>query len=253
MVKFTASGGFRRGLLDGAHPSAFFVCASVALGILGSSPQASAAIQKARFDAFRPEDGDVLNFVIHYDDSTLTSSAVGSLCGPDPSAPNLPAPPPINLSSPVGCYVQNTSNGYLSGPVSPAFQGYQIVDISGTYYDKIEDETFNVRGFYSGASFEGGVAPTIPHYASDNLFDPNSLLNAISSGGFVVATDNPDYQYQLFLDKATGEYAGCGSGPCRRVIRTVPGPLPVLGALAAFGFSRKVRRRSQLHQVSRAQ
>lgn len=252
MVKFTASGGFRRGLLGGARPSALFVGASVALGILGSSPQASAAIQKARFDGFRPDDGDVLNFVIHYDDSALITSAVGPLCGPDPTAPTLP-PLPINLSSPVGCYVQNTSNGYLSGPVSPGFQGYKIVDITGTYYDKIENETFNVRGFYSGASFEGGVDPTIPHYASDNLFDPNSLLNAISSGGLVVATDNSDYQYQLFLDKATGEYAGCGSGPCRRVIRMVPGPLPVLGAFAAFGFSRKVRRRSQLRQVSCAQ
>jgi hypothetical protein len=253
MAQIIAFGGFCRGRRAVAGRSALLVSASLAFGVLGASPHASAAIQKARFDAVRPADGDVLNFVIHYDDSSLISSAVGPLCGADPSAPSLPAPPPINLSSPLGCYVQNTSNGYLAGPVSPAFQGYQIVDVTGTYYDKVEDETFNVRGFYSGASFEGGIIPTIPHYASDNLFDPGSLLNAISSGGLVVATDNPAYQYHLFLDKETGGYAGCGSGPCRTVIRTVPGPLPVVGALAAFGFSRKVRRRSELRQVSRAQ
>ena len=74
----------------------------------------------------------------------------------------------------------------------------------------------------------------------------------LSGGGIVLATDNPAYQVHLFLDPATGNCGGCGSGTCKQVQR-VPGPLPVVGALAAFGFSRKVRRRGQLRQVSRAQ
>lgn len=232
MAKTIASGTFCRRLRVGILQSVFFVGTSIGLGFFAASPPASAAIQTSRFDAFRPEDGDVLNFVIHYDDSSLIASSVTSLCGSDPTA--QPAP---------GCYVQNTANGYLPGPVSPLFQGYQIVNVTGTYYDKVEDETFTVLGLYQEESFEGGIMPTIPHYASDNLFDPAALFSAISSGGFVVETDNLAYQYHLFINKETGEYAGCGSGPCRKVVRMVPGPLPLVGAMAAFGFGRKMRRR----------
>ena len=92
----------------------------------------------------------------------------------------------------------------------------------------------------------------MPHYGSDNLFDPVSMDRNLSGGGIVLATDNPAYQIHLFLDPVTGNCGGCGSGTCEQVQR-VPGPLPVVGALAAFGFSRKVRRLGQLRQVSRAQ
>ncbi len=44
-------------------------------------------------------------------------------------------------------------------------------------------------------------------------------------------TTNPD-SYQLIINSS--------SGP---VSEAVPGPLPVLGAAAAFGFSRKLRKR----------
>lgn len=210
-----------------------------------ASPQAFAAIKTVAFNAVRPDDGDLLNFRIAYDDAALIPSAVGALCGPDPTPTPGTTPPPSS-----GCYVQNTSNGYLPGPVAPSFQGYEIVKVTGTYYDKVENKTFNVTGLYSPSSFEGGVGSPIPHYASDNLFDPAlAASNAISAGGLVVATDNPAYQYHLFWDAAGNDYAGCGSGTCKRVQR-VPGPLPVAGALAAFGFSRKLRRRAGLRDTS---
>jgi len=100
-------------------------------------------------------------------------------------------------------------------------------------------------GLYAAGSFEGGVEKAIDHYVSDNLFNPNAYGAALSSGGIVVSTDNPRYQYHLFIDKATGDYAGCGSGTCRAVTRDVPGPIPLLGAFAAFGYSRKLRKRLQ--------
>ena len=220
----------RPGLVAGA-----VLAGTAALGSLIASSPAMAAIQSVRFDGFRASDGDILNFVIHYDDSALVTSSVASLCGPDPSA--SPAP---------GCYVQNTSNGYISGVVSPPFTGYQIVDVTGTYYDKIEDKTFNVLGLYAAGSFEGGIPPAIPHYASDNLFAVNVVNGALSGGGIVVSTDNPAYQYHLFTDPVTGDYAGCGSGTCKKVTRMVPGPLPLVGAAAAFGLSRRLRRRMQV-------
>lgn len=247
MVDVIGFVGFCRGRRAVARPSVLLVSASLAIGVLGASSQALAAIQTQKFNAVRPKDGDLLNFEIHYDDSADFTSSVGALCGPDPSPPlPVPNPPPSS-----GCYVQNTSNGYLPGPVSPSFTGYKIVNVTGTYYDKVDDETFNVTGLFSEGSFEGGVGLAIPHYASDNLFDPVSMDQKLSGGGIVLATDNPAYQYHLFLDPVTRGYAGCGSGTCKQVQR-VPGPLPVVGALAAFGFSRKVRRRSQLRQVSRA-
>lgn len=106
-----------------------------------ASPQAFAAIKTVTFNAVRPDDGDLLNFRIAYDDAALIPSAVSALCGPDPTPAPGTTPPPSS-----GCYMQNTSNRYLPGPVAPSFQGYEIVKVTGTYYDKVENKTFNEPG-----------------------------------------------------------------------------------------------------------
>jgi hypothetical protein len=78
----------------------------------------------------------------------------------------------------------------------------------------------------------------------------------LSQGGFVILTDDPKHQYQLFSNPGItditkkGELAGCGSGTCLKVTpRPAPAPLPILGAAAAFGASRKLRRRMKVIKV----
>jgi len=59
------------------------------------------------------------------------------------------------------------------------------------------------------------------------------------------------YNYQLFSDSSKGgELAGCGSGTCQKTVFTVPGPLPLLGVGAAFGYSRTLRKRIKRGQAA---
>jgi len=122
----------------------------------------------------------------------------------------------------------------------------------------------------------GGGYPTdlIAHDIPDDLWNPgreglgfsatpsllsSALDNYIPFGGFgfdvyKVGTTTFDEPYQIFTvsnpstsgnftDFGAGDYAGC-PGSCRgAVVNPVPGPLPLLGVGAAFGFSRRIRSR----------
>lgn len=150
------------------------------------------------------------------------------------------------------------------------FTGNPITNITGSITEP--DGTIrNVLGIANVGSFEGGVlkpdAALIQHYISDNLIDPkflfagqhDSLLagKGLSQGGFVILTDDPEHQYQLFsnpgITGTMGELAGCGSGTCLKVTpRSAPAPLPILGAAAAFGSLRKLRKFSGLLKTNLA-
>jgi hypothetical protein len=125
------------------------------------------------------------------------------------------------------------------------------------------DQLFNPRGL--GLGFD----PTEFDYskpAAFTSFPADALDNYFSFGGITfdighLATPG-DYTtpfefvepYQLFTvpyastSAATGEpliaggYAGC-PGSCRGAVIQTPGPLPLLGIGAAFGFSRNLRKR----------
>ena len=111
----------------------------------------------------------------------------------------------------------------------------------------IPNDLWNPR-FVSGAGFT--ATPSLPSTALDNY---------VSFGGFgfdvyEVGTTIFDEPYQIFTvskpstsgnftDFGAGDYAGC-PGSCRgAVVNPVPGPLPLLGVGAAFGFSRNLRKR----------
>ena len=110
----------------------------------------------------------------------------------------------------------------------------------------IPDDLWNPGGIGAGFS----ATPSLPTSALDNY---------VSFGGFgfdvyEVGTTTFDEPYQIFTvskqsttgnftDFGVGDYAGC-PGSCRgAVVNPVPGPLPLLGVGAAFGFSRNLRKR----------
>ena len=112
----------------------------------------------------------------------------------------------------------------------------------------IPDDLWNPGG--EGAGFSGTGTPSLPSSALDNF---------VSFGGFGfdvyhVGTTDFDEPYQIFTVSKQptsgnfqtllpGDYAGCPGSCVGAKINQVPGPLPLLGAGAAFGFSRNLRKR----------
>ncbi len=95
----------------------------------------------------------------------------------------------------------------------------------------------------SGIIINGlGVGSTASSFLTANVITP---ANGATNGGFVeTAADFAAFETAI-TNKLIRE-VGPGPGD------SVPGPLPVLGAAAAFGFSRKLRRRintANLHQA----
>jgi hypothetical protein len=254
---------------------------ALAGGALLHGHGAEAALVTKFFKGDRTDKLDFQLFVT-YDDSTLYTV-------PKPIA----GPPAIGLPPGAGtqcsltdttkssyangdCYV-NTDGQPNENPPKPGqtalaswednispFTGYLITSVSGKIIEPEPDgSVYNVLGLAKIGSFEGGIPPFIQHYFSDNLINPEFLFTeqddslvagkGLSQGGFVIITDDPDYQYQLFSDRSTGELAGCGSGTCREVTpRPAPAPLPILGAAAAFGSLRKLRNLSALLKTNLA-
>jgi hypothetical protein len=128
-------------------------------------------------------------------------------------------------------------------------------------------------GVFNYAYNGGYPIDLIAHALPDDLWNPggeslgftstslpsSALDNSVSFGGFAfdvfdAGTSTFDEPYQIFTVSvqstsgnftgfAPGDYAGC-PGSCRgAVVNPVPSPLPLLGAGAAFGFSRKLRKR----------
>ena len=110
----------------------------------------------------------------------------------------------------------------------------------------IPDDLWNPGG--EGAGFSATLS-----------LPPSALDNHVSFGGFgfdvyEVGTTTFDEPYQIFTVSmpstdgyftgfGAGDYAGC-PGSCRGAkVNPVPGPLPLLGVGAAFGFSRNLRKR----------
>ncbi len=88
-----------------------------------------------------------------------------------------------------------------------------------------------------------GIGSNASTFLSNNVITP---ANAPAKAGFVeTADDFGDFQ-RAITEKLIREV-----NPTPGPTDSVPGPLPVLGAAAAFGFSRKLRRRihtANLHQ-----
>lgn len=255
---------------------------AVVAGILGSALQANAAIQSKGMSLSRP-DGDLIDLLIYYDDAAqFTISNLGAYSATRPAAAtNLPGPFRDTTSLPVAIpgYDPNGFTGYaITGVTGRYFdfdenEWYDVKSIcpsgsfpppptghisSSTTFPGCDPAAFGspadaTNGLFSEGSYTEGKPPLIAHTLSDNLFRPDLvdqkvLKGIFSTGGIVFNTsfiDEPGgYNYQLFSDAANDyELAGCGSGTCQKTIFAVPGPLPLLGVGAAFGYSRTLRKR----------
>jgi len=250
---------------------------AVVAGVLGSALQSNAAIQSKGMQLQRP-DGDQLDLTIYYDDAahfTINSAGIYSATRPA-AATNLPgAFIDTTTAAPIPTYDPNGFTGYaITGVTGRYFESghnewYDVKSIcpSGSFpppptghisFPGCGPAAFGSpadasNGLFSEGSYTEGIPTPIAHTLSDNLFRPDLvdqkvLKGIFSTGGIVFNTsfiDEPNgYNYQLFSD-ATKDYelAGCGSGTCEKTTFRVPGPLPLLGVGAAFGYSRTLRKR----------
>jgi hypothetical protein len=110
----------------------------------------------------------------------------------------------------------------------------------------LPDDLWNPGG--QGLGFSS--TPSLPSSALDNY---------VSFGGFAfdvfkAGTSDFDEPYQIFTVSkqptsgdftglVPGDYAGCPGSCVSARVNPVPGPVPLLGVGAAFGFSRKLRKR----------
>ncbi|MFN6351765.1 MAG: hypothetical protein ACK40D_02675 [Cyanobacteriota bacterium] len=222
-------------------------------------PATQAASVTKYFEGGR-DDNTTFSLYITYDDAiTKTVPTDAGMDGPIP--PGGTYGTQCNMMDTVGpyangnCYINTDGDGSGNGqqPIAPwagiaPFTGHPITNVTGTITDSDLD-VYNVIGLAQIGSFEGGKVPLIPHYISDNLIDDAFFFSlddavagkGISQGGFVILTANDNYQYQLFSNPATGKLAGCGSGECAPV-KPTPAPIPVLGAAAAFGSIRRLKK-----------
>ncbi|MFN7633034.1 MAG: hypothetical protein ACK5Q7_07495 [Cyanobacteriota bacterium] len=221
-------------------------------------PAANAALVTKYFEGDRT-DGLIFNLYITYDDSvTKTVPTDEGMAGPMP--PGGTYGTQCSMMDTVGpyvngdCYINTDGAGGNPGQIPKApwgdissFTGHPITNVTGTITG---DTKYNVIGIATIGSFEGGIPPLLHHYISDNLIDDAFLFSkkdpltagkGLSQGGFVILTDDEEFQYQLFSNPANGELAGCGSGTCAK-IRPTPAPIPVLGAAAAFGSIRRLKK-----------
>jgi len=127
----------------------------------------------------------------------------------------------------------------------------------------LPDQLFNPRGLGFGfdpAGFDFGNPAAFIRYPADRLDNYFSFggitfdIGHLDTPGDYTTTFTFKEPYQLFTvaydstSTGTGEslkagnYAGC-PGSCKGAVVPAPSPLPFLGVGAAFGFSRKLRKR----------
>jgi hypothetical protein len=144
----------------------------------------------------------------------------------------LPAPPPY-----IGTNVEDV------GVFNYAYNDEYPTDLIA---HDIPDDLWNPGGEGAGFSF----TPSLPSSALDNSvsfggfgFDVYDVGTAMFDEPYQIFTVSKQSTSGSFTDFGAGDYAGC-PGSCRgAVVNPAPGPLPLLGVGAAFGFSRNLRKR----------
>jgi hypothetical protein len=172
----------------------------------------------------------------------------------------LQAPAPIgssvtNLPSPPGPAGTNTPPPLVTGSTPTIYSAFWPLGTEGgmpsdpNYYYPPDLTTHGLTdNLYNP---DGGFTPGDPGF-------PDKRINGVLSyGGLMFFVDYGEYYategypnrylpYQVFFRSLTAndpdgdDYGGC-PGDCG--VSNVPGPLPLLGVGAAFGFSRKLRNR----------
>ncbi|MEB3155812.1 MAG: hypothetical protein VKO26_00040 [Cyanobacteriota bacterium] len=128
---------------------------------------------------------------------------------------------------------------FLNAPITgaPRTARYTVGDLT---------PGFGIDGFdlgFLGMNPVSGVNPRVIKEIFDNdAFSGTPILTLIQDGpGFTAVTDVPRRSQYWIRDTFI---PGDGNiNESTNTVRNVPGPLPILGAGAAFGFSRKLRGR----------
>ena len=152
-----------------------------------------------------------------------------------------PAPPSVICSSPVaGNPLLVTidsdfpSPGELPGPAS-GISEFSIESKHGRFNAVLLDSDFDFPSGTVTKTLWADAGFTIPILTSSDLVSTNG-----SSTGLVdiIGNYNKIYVRDAYVVNAGGQLDNYTN-----TFQTVPGPLPILGAGAAFGFSRKLRGR----------
>jgi len=163
---------------------------------------------------------------------------------------NLPAqlPPPTFLPNPIQCQVFGaiiSSFGYVGvcGPGTDlnqypvtgpsAFSGSQSVSVASSNYS-------GINSVISGVSFP--VFAIDPAYTNGSPINSNIIYNNRTLAGLGFTTTGLLGSWQLNGVSGPDGQINVVLGP-PAAAAAVPGPLPLLGVAAAFGWSRRLRRR----------
>lgn len=141
-----------------------------------------------------------------------------------------------------------SSNDSISATVTLNFVPLQTTNTTGTFgytVDLLSGRTFaNAQAFITGSTLGGASYSTV--FSSSGLSVSATARNGDSPGtdrAFTpLLTSQAFTQNFAFNRSASGNLSTVGAS-FDTSTHTVPGPLPILGAVAAFGFSRKLRKR----------
>jgi hypothetical protein len=194
-----------------------------------------------------------------------SSSAKGNTSNPcrRPHWSSL-AKPALGVALTMGVLTTGQARAYV---VSIGGQDWDVTTFTGSYNDN--------KSKFAQTSAPGGVMPwwgnsflatEFSNAVGYSLLAPNSIT-ALSAGSPTNMNVGPYFAYNSIVDKITFLPSGTAATyhpnhltPIFSVdlntsvtwaqvtpkISTVPGPVPAIGAFAAFGFSRKLRKRIKL-------
>ena len=187
-----------------------------------------------------------------FDSSVLSASTIANgpgfgafSVGTDGLTPDvqvLKTGPSLNLSSVTAADALN-NNWYFTIALTPN----SSMSIDTINLDWSRGGTTGVRGWFVRSSLDNFVSDLYSNQTPDGTakgLQPAS----ISLSGFTGLTTPTNFRFYSYTERQGrfmdfSNISFVGSGPA-----SVPGPLPILGVAAAFGFSRKLRKRIKLHR-----
>jgi hypothetical protein len=149
----------------------------------------------------------------------------------------------------------NTANGVLDADLI-GIDAYHITGGGLSVTGPNSGSYTIVPGGPGVLSIPGFSVDNVLHPAQDPVFDNYGLglVNDSDSGIHLNMWGNSPGNYSFYVfSSSSNSYIQTFDGPAIvSATARVPGPLPALGAAAAFGFSRKLRKRIKINKGSSA-
>lgn len=140
-------------------------------------------------------------------------------------------------------YTVVASTTFTHGQPYSFQDGYFWQDVSPTIplADTFTNDPSNLEGYVITAYGDFSNTPgNVEFEVGTATFNPKFVVGATGASGFNDATDpNGFYPVPIY----PGSMSVGSNGYFNANLSTVPGPLPVLGAAAGFGWSRRLRKR----------